>query len=71
MATTTWQKVGGIPDGNWSDATHWDNGVPQNGDDVVLPIISGKPAYTITLDENTANIDSITIAQPKDPGRLW
>ena len=68
MGTTTWQKVGGIPDGNWSDSTHWDNGVPQDGDTVVLPIISGKPAYTITLDVNTANIAAITIAQPKDPG---
>src|SRR4051794_30015503 len=68
MATTAWQKVASDPDGNWSDAAHWDNGVPQDGDIVVLPIISGKPAYTITLDANTANLDSITIAQPKDPG---
>jgi hypothetical protein len=42
--------------------------VPLDGYDVVLPIISGKPAYTITLDVNTANLNSITIAQPKDPG---
>jgi hypothetical protein len=68
MATTSWQKVANEPDGNWSDSAHWDNGVPQDGDIVVLPIISGKPAYTITLDVNTANIAAITIAQPKDPG---
>jgi hypothetical protein len=68
MATTTWQKVASDPDGFWSDAAHWDPGVPQDGDTVVLPIISGKPAYTITLDVDTANIAAITIAQPKDPG---
>ena len=68
MATTAWQKVGGDPDGNWSDSAHWDNGIPRDGDDVVLPILSGKPAYTITLDVDTANLGSITIAQPKDPG---
>ena len=66
FGVTTKYWVGGT--GSWSQTAHWSGssggagGVPKpiNDDDVVIDSNSGMP--TITLDENTANLDNFTMS---------
>ena len=57
------QKIWNGTTGTWSTAANWNPaGVPADGDDVALPD-SGSP-YTLTLDVDTALLDSLAIGDP-------
>ena len=56
MATRTWANPNG---GLWSVKTNWSpNGVPAGGDDV---FINAGGTYTVTLDVNSAALNSLTL----------
>ena len=62
MASKTWQASGSNLGGKWSDISHWnDNTLPADGDDVTIPTLTPNNAFTVTLDINTAALDSLTI----------
>jgi autotransporter-associated beta strand protein len=61
--TTTWT---GAADLNWSNSSNWDNGVPVNGDNVVLPSLpEGNTNYPVNNDLGTAlvplSLNTLTI----------
>ena len=53
--TTKWIKTDGTA-GDWDEPSNWDNGVPQEGDDVVINVM-GK-AF-ITLSHETPQLNSL------------
>ena len=61
MTTATWSHTGS---GNWSSGANWTGGegaggIPGAGQDVVIP--NQASAYTVTLDVDSANLNSIAI----------
>lgn len=59
MAKTTTSQA----DGRWQDSGTWDNGVPADGDTVIL-----AETYTVTVEVATAEVDSITIRDSNTDG---
>ena len=52
--------------GNWSDATKWDNGLPNNGTTLYDAIIAaaGASPYTVTM-KSAATVNSFTLNSPQ------
>ncbi len=59
LATITWGNAAG---GNWNVASNWVGGVlPANGDDVVIPNMTGTP--TITFNSGSISLRSLSIRE--------
>lgn len=65
LALKFWTGPGSVSnpaDGNWNTDANWfPSGVPATNDDVILGGILSAGAYTVTLDADSAPLDSVTI----------
>jgi hypothetical protein len=61
-AVVTWE---GNTDDKWSDGSNWSfpGIVPQNGDDVIIPDVTGIGNPQPVMDVPSANLASVTIQQ--------
>uniref|UniRef100_A0A6M3J455 Uncharacterized protein n=1 Tax=viral metagenome TaxID=1070528 RepID=A0A6M3J455_9ZZZZ len=58
MADTKWIQFGGTGTGNWSDANHWDNGVPDSTKNAIFDASSFNGAgQVVTVDASADCLD--------------